>query len=137
MGVNGTANAAFESAVKASMEKWAAVGTSAQAEMPFISAEQLNAYFSQPSAALSATNPVQQIAEQLWIDAYLNGFEAWAGWKRLGFPQLRPGPSVLSAIPVRYVYSDNEQNNPKLIEWIQQNMDGKMPTHNTKVWFQP
>lgn len=137
MGVNGTANAAFESAVKASMEKWAAVGTSSQAEMPFISAEQLNAYFSQPSAALSATNPVQQIAEQLWIDAYLNGFEAWAGWKRLGFPQLRPGPSVLSAIPVRYVYSDNEQNNPKLIEWIQQNMDGKMPTHNTKVWFQP
>jgi hypothetical protein len=137
MGVTGSAPATYLAAVKASLEKWPAVGSASRAETPFISEEQINLYLAQPSAALSGTNPIRQIAEQLWIDSYLNGFEAWADWRRLGFPELRPGPSVLSPIPVRYVYSDNEQNNPNLIQWVQDNMGGKMPTHNTKVWFQP
>lgn len=137
MGVSGTAATVYLAAVKASLEKWPAVGSATQSETPYISEEQKKAYLDQPSAALSTVNPGQQIAEQLWIDAYLNGYEGWAGWRRLGYPQLVPGPSVLSQIPVRYVYSDNEQNNPNLILWVQQNMGGKMPTHNTKVWFQP
>jgi hypothetical protein len=137
MGVTGTAAAAYLAAVKASLEKWQQVGSASRSETPYISADQVSAYLAQPAVALSSADPIQQIAEQLWIDAYLNGFEAWAGWRRLGYPQLRPGPSVLSQIPVRYVYSDNEQNNPNLIEWVQQNMGGTMPTHNTKVWFQP
>lgn len=137
MGVSGIAADAYLAAVKASLEKWPAVGSATQAETPFISEEQKKAYLDQPSAVLSASNPIQQIAEQLWIDAYLNGFEGWAGWRRLGYPQLVPGPTVLSPIPVRYVYSDNEQNNPNLILWVKENMANKMPTHNTKVWFQP
>lgn len=137
MGVNGTAAEAYLLAVKAALEKWPAMGSANQTETPYISEEQKKAYLDQPVATLSATNPIQQIAEQLWIDAYLNGFEGWAGWRRLGYPQLVPGPTVLSPIPVRYVYSDNEQNNPNLILWVKDNMGGKMPTHNTKVWFQP
>ncbi len=137
MGVTGVAQTIYLDAIKSSLKKWPAVGSASRAETPFISEEQINLYLAQPSVALSGANPIQQIAEQLWIDSYLNGFEAWADWKRLGFPQLRPGPSVLSPIPARYVYSDNEQNNPNLIQWVQQNMGGKMPTHNTKLWFQP
>lgn len=137
MGVTGVAAEVYLAAVKASMDKWAAVGSATQTETPFITEERKKAYLDQPSNTLSASNPIQQIAEQLWIDAYLNGFEGWASWKRLGFPQLVPGPTVLSPIPVRYVYSDNEQNNPNLILWVKENMGNKMPTHNTKVWFQP
>lgn len=137
MGVNGTAADVYLAAIKASLEKWPAVGTATQTETPYISEEQKKAYLDQPSVALAPSNQLQQIAEQQWIDAYLNGFEGWAGWRRVGYPALVPGPSVLSPIPVRYVYSDNEQNNPNLILWVQQNMGGKMPTHNTKVWFQP
>lgn len=137
MGVNGSAGDVYMDAVKASLEKWPAIGSATQSETPFISEEQKKAYLGQSSVGLSTTNPLKQIAEQLWIDAYLNGFEGWAGWRRLGFPELIPGPTVLSQIPVRYVYSDNEQNNPNLLLWVKENMAGKMPTHDTKVWFQP
>ncbi|WP_039866862.1 SusD/RagB family nutrient-binding outer membrane lipoprotein [Pedobacter sp. BAL39] len=136
MGVNGTAAAAYLDGIKASFDKWNA-GSGVQADAPFISDAQKTAYFDQAGVALSADNPIKQIAEQLWMDSFLNGFEGWAGWRRLQFPQLAVGPSVLSPIPVRYVYSDNEQNNPNLIQWVNETMDGKMPTHNVKVWFQP
>ena len=78
-----------------------------------------------------------QIAEQYYIDSFLNGFEGWASWRRTGVPNIQPGPSVRTNIPVRYVYSDNEQNNPKLVDWVNEHMGGKMPDHNVKVWFQP
>jgi len=135
-GVNGDAAAAYQDGIRASFDKWAA-GTGAQADAPFISDAQKNAYFQQSNVGLSGANPIKQIAEQLWIDAYLNGFEGWAGWRRLKFPEIVPGPTVLSPIPVRYVYSDNEQNNPNLIQWVNENMGSKMPDHNVKVWFQP
>ncbi|MBW8683004.1 SusD/RagB family nutrient-binding outer membrane lipoprotein [Chitinophaga rhizophila] len=136
MGVSGDAATVFQEAIRASFDKWPA-GAGNIASAPFISAEQQTAYFNQPSTILHPSTAIQQIAEQLWIDSYLNGFEGWAGWRRLGYPVLKAGPSVLAPIPVRYVYSDNEQNNPNLVEWINQTMDGKMPTHDTKVWFQP
>jgi hypothetical protein len=136
MGVSGDAATVYKDAITASFNKWN-VGTGAAASAPYITDAQKTAYFAQASTALQPATATQQIAEQLWIDSYLNGFEGWAGWRRTGFPVLRVGPSVLSAIPVRYVYSDNEQNNPKLLEWIDANMNGQMPTHNTKVWFQP
>jgi hypothetical protein len=127
MGVQGDAAAAYRAAVDASFDKWGAA----------ISQVQKDAYWNIPSNTFNSSRGIEQIADQLFIDSYLNGFEAWASWRRLGFPKLQPGPSVLSPIPVRYVYSDNEQNNPKLIDWINQHMGGKMPDHNVKVWFQP
>ena len=135
-GVNGDAATAYQDGIRASFDKWTA-GTGTQADAPFISDAQKNAYFQQANVGLSGTNPIRQIAEQLWIDSYLNGFEGWAGWRRLKFPEIVPGPTVLSPIPVRYVYSDNEQNNPNLIQWVNEHMGGKMPDHNVKVWFQP
>jgi hypothetical protein len=137
MGVSGTAGQTYMAALKASLEKWPAAGSASQTETPFISEAQKNEYLAQPGVALSSTDQIKQIAEQLWIDSYLNGFEAWSSWRRLAYPQIVPGPSVLAQVPVRYTYSDNEQNNPNLILFVQQTMGGKMPTHNTKVWFQP
>lgn len=67
----------------------------------------------------------------------MNGFEGWASWRRTGIPTIKPGPSILANIPVRYVYSDNEQNNPSLLDWVNANMGGKMPNQNVKVWIQP
>lgn len=137
MGVNGSAAITYRDAVKASFDKWWQVGAASQIETPYISEAQKTAYFVQEGVELSANTAIKQIAEQLFIDSFLNGFEGWAGWRRLGYPQIVPGPSVLSAVPVRYVYSDNEQNNPNLVKWVNDNMGGKMPDQNVKVWFQP
>jgi hypothetical protein len=132
--ISGNVNETYLQGVRASFDKWPAT---ASTEVHFISEAQKMQYFSRADVGLSTTEPMKQIAEQLWLDSYLNGFEGWSGWRRTGFPQIVPGPSVLARIPVRYTYSDNEQNNPMLIEWINQTMSGQMPTHNTKVWFQP
>lgn len=132
--ISGNANDTYLQGVRASFDKWPATTAT---EVPFISDSQKTIYFARADAGLSTTEPLKQIAEQLWLDSYLNGFEGWSGWRRTGFPQIVPGPSVIARIPVRYTYSDNEQNNPMLIEWVAQHMGGQMPNHNTKVWFQP
>ncbi|WP_037499709.1 SusD/RagB family nutrient-binding outer membrane lipoprotein, partial [Sphingobacterium deserti] len=137
MGVNGNVADVYQRAVNASFDKWKQVGSLTQTQSPFIDEAQKTAYWSVPANAYNAQRGMTQIAEQYYIDSFLNGFEGWASWRRTGIPQIKPGPSVLSAIPVRYVYSDNEQNNPSLVDWVNENMGGKMPDHNVKVWFQP
>lgn len=135
--ISGDAAATFSAAVKASMDKWHRVAQDDQTTTPYISDDLKSVYFAQETIKFNSNKAIEQIAEQLWIDTYLNGFEGWASWRRTGYPQIVPGPSVLSPIPVRYVYSDNEQNNPNLIQWVSETMDGQMPDHNVKVWFQP
>jgi hypothetical protein len=136
MGVTGDAATVYRDAVTASFDKWP-VGTGAAASAPYISEAQKAAYFAQPGVALQPATALKQIGEQLWIDAFLNGYEGFASWRRTGYPVLKVGPSITAAIPVRYVYSDNEQNNPNLLQWLKETAGGVMPTHDTKVWFQP
>lgn len=53
---------------------------------------------------------LRQIALQKWIALYGNGPEAYAEWRRTGFPNLEPGPAALFAdIPVRLPYPTVEQ----------------------------
>ncbi|MDM8177901.1 SusD/RagB family nutrient-binding outer membrane lipoprotein [Olivibacter sp. LS-1] len=137
MGVQGDAAAVYLEGIAASLAKWPQVGQASNEETPYISQAETTGFLRRTDIALREETALQQIAEQQWIDAFLNGYEAWASWRRTGYPQLKPGPSVLAPIPVRYVYSDNEQNNPNLIQWVNDTMGGNMPTHNTKVWFQP
>ena len=137
MGVNGSAADVYRDAVNASFDKWAQVGSQTQAQSPYIDGNQKTAYWAVAANVYDASRGLEQIAEQYFIDSFLNGFEGWASWRRTGIPEIHPGPSVLSAIPVRYVYSDNEQNNPSLVEWVEEHMGGTMPDHNVPVWFQP
>ena len=137
MGVQGDLATIYKQAVDASFAKWSQVGNTSQTENPYIDETQMSSYWSYTKNGYDASKGIVQIAEQYFIDSFLNGFEGWATWRRIGVPSIKPGPSVLAKIPVRYVYSDNEQNNPKLIEWVNINYSGKMPDQNVKVWFQP
>jgi hypothetical protein len=44
----------------------------------------------------------------------MNGFEAWAEWRRTGFPEIIAGPNSLEGqggrIPVRFIYPLKEGN---------------------------
>lgn len=137
MGVQGDAAAVYLDALAASLAKWPQVGQASNEETPYISSAEAASFLTHDDVILQGERALQQLAEQQWVDAFLNGYEGWASWRRTGYPKLQPGPSVLAPIPVRYVYSDNEQNNPNLIKWVNEQMGGTMPTHNTKVWFQP
>lgn len=124
----GNAEEEYAKGVKASLEKW-----------KDISPEQAQAYLSQPDIRLSShkSTALEQIGVQCWIDSFLNGFEGYASWRRTGVPQLKPSASVLSPIPVRYVYSDTEMGNPNLVAWIQEHYGRKVVYLTDKVWFQP
>lgn len=125
--ISGDAGAEYQKAVKASFAKWNAITDGEISTYLAVSGNQLSA---------NAGEAMQQVGEQLWIDNFLNGYEAFANWRRLGIPGLKVGPSVQGKIPVRYIYSDNEQNNPNLVIWAEQKL-GRMFNETDPVWFQP
>ena len=51
------------------------------------------------------------IGEEKWIALFNNGFDAWAEFRRTGYPNLKPAPSALNGgvIPRRLQYPVNEQ----------------------------
>lgn len=81
----GTAQGYYEAGVRAHMEQMAsydpASAVPAGAIQPYIEAN-----------PFSAAMALQQINTQYWIASFLNGPEAWANFRRSGFPQLTPNP---------------------------------------------
>lgn len=78
--------------------------------------DQVAAYLAQAKVKFktSGTKEEQlaQIAMQKWFASYLqDSFEAWADWRRLGIPELKPGPgSLISDIPRRRMYHTDDYN---------------------------
>lgn len=63
---------------------------------------------------LSGTDEQQleQIMTQKWISLFMRSYEAYAEWRRTGYPKLTPGPNkgtTNGQIPRRAVYSGNER----------------------------
>lgn len=72
-----------------------------------------NSYVAQPEVAYTAADAIEKISIQRWIALYLNGYEAWAEWRRTGYPELDPGPAPLSIdqqIPRRQAYTTSERD---------------------------
>ncbi len=65
--------------------------------------------------AYDANNGMQQIAEQYWAATFLNEYEAFANWRRTGYPALTattfPGDITGSKIPRRLRYPVGEYSN--------------------------
>jgi hypothetical protein len=57
-----------------------------------ISNADINAYRSQPAVAYNATDALKLINTQYWIVNLRNGTEAFANFRRTGFPALTPNP---------------------------------------------
>lgn len=76
-----------------------------------VSSTDISKYLAQNSVAYSSQNFKKSIGEQKWIALYGQGIEAFAEWRRLDFPQLKPAFSgVLNgAFPVRLTYPTGEQ----------------------------
>ncbi len=71
----------------------------------------LAAYLLQPSVAYTPADAIKQIAYQRWVHLYMNGYEAWAEWRRTGYPILDPAPNNGGIpIPRRQAYPTSEQN---------------------------
>ncbi|GAA4465883.1 SusD/RagB family nutrient-binding outer membrane lipoprotein [Nibrella saemangeumensis] len=90
----------YEEAIKASMEMYGVYTEAAYA-----------AYLAQPDIAYNDAKAIEQIAMQRWIVLFYNGNEAWAEWRRTGFPVLTPAKNPfnnLTDVPRRLAYPTTE-----------------------------
>lgn len=93
--------------------------------------------------ALSFTNltdeqKLEKIAEQKWISLFGRNMEAFAEWRRLGYPKLTAGPnpgSTNGQIPRRALYSSDEAalNEANLQEAVSRLSNGD--SFLSKVWW--
>lgn len=86
--------------------------------------------------AYDPANAIEQIATQRWIHLYLDGWEAWAEWRRTGFPVLTAGPNSANpaGIPRRLVYpaADKTVNTENYNAVVAQQGPDNL---NTRVWW--
>jgi hypothetical protein len=100
--IDGDAQSLYEDGIRASWRQWGVYDEDA-----------FNTFIAQPDVAYNADNAMELIHNQKWVALYLNGLEAWAEWRRTGYPELEPAPDPLSdlpEIPVRQAYPTSERD---------------------------
>ncbi|QHV95796.1 SusD/RagB family nutrient-binding outer membrane lipoprotein [Spirosoma endbachense] len=77
-----------------------------------ITAADMDAYLT--ANPFDATNALNQINSQYWVASLLNGPEAWANWRRSGYPALAPNPypgkTIKGDFIHRLTYPSNERS---------------------------
>lgn len=68
-------------------------------------------YITQGSVTYNPSDALQKIAEQKWVTLFTQGFEAWAEWRRVGYPELTIAIDAYeNEIPSRYKYNSDESS---------------------------
>jgi hypothetical protein len=84
-----------------------------------------------------AGNEVEQINYEYWIASFLNGQEAWANFRRSGYPDLGvnpfPGKTVNWITRLPYPPSEYVVNNDNVQEAV--SSQGGADNLDTKVWW--
>jgi Starch-binding associating with outer membrane len=108
-------------------------GITAHMQMLGVPAAAIATYLAQPRVQYAG---LPSIGLQKWIALYGNGPEAWAEWRRTGYPNLRAGPDALNdgRIPIRLPYPTIEQSlNGENLAEAQSRQGGA--TINSPVWW--
>ncbi|CAN5806662.1 SusD/RagB family nutrient-binding outer membrane lipoprotein [soil metagenome] len=97
----------YETGIKLSFEQWGVAAPS-------------DAYFTQTAVAFSSPAGtganLKQIATQRYVATYPDGTQAWAEWRRTGYPALTPAEDAVNdskQIPRRYTYATSEYGTNK------------------------
>ncbi|MGF7040821.1 SusD/RagB family nutrient-binding outer membrane lipoprotein [Mucilaginibacter lappiensis] len=105
--ISGTASTYYNNGVKAAMDQFASYDAAA-----VISSDAQNAYLNNPVNAYADANALKLINTQYWITSFGNGAEAWANFRRSGFPALSPntypGKQIKGNFVRRYTYPQTE-----------------------------
>jgi hypothetical protein len=124
--ITGNVKQLYEDAIKASMEQW-----------HVYTAADFNAYKAGTNVAFTDAKALELIGTQKWLALYYQGGEAWAEWRRTGFPVLKTPAKPLNTsgkIPNRYGYPTSEAtlNQANYDEAVKrQGPDAQ----ETKVWW--
>ncbi|MCF8714601.1 SusD/RagB family nutrient-binding outer membrane lipoprotein [Joostella atrarenae] len=88
----------YESAIENSILQWTG-STDAVAD-----------FMMESGIAFDDSMAIEQIATQRWVHLFMFGYEAWAEWRRTGFPDIMVSPNG-AEVPNRLSYPDNEAFN--------------------------
>jgi hypothetical protein len=126
----GTAREHYEAGIRASLAMYG-----------FTDPSTVQDYLEQPAVAwdpsASGAQKLEQIITQKWLATFTQGFEAWAEYRRTGYPDLQPIPGsgeTGGAVPSRLLYPNVERttNTPNVNEAAQR-IGGDDVT--TDVWW--
>lgn len=93
-------------------------------------------YKANPAVQYDASNFKKSIGDQKWIALFGQGLEAFAEWRRLDYPELKPAVAgaLNGNMPVRFIYPGTEQSlNPEHYQAAVANQGPDLLT--TKLWF--
>ncbi len=96
--ISGSAETFYNKAIKKSILQWTE------------STNGYSAFISQPRIAFNPATAIKQIAIQRYVHLYMNGYEAWSEWRRLGYPKTMNKP-LGRAVPLRLMYTTAEKLN--------------------------
>lgn len=119
----------YNKGVKASMQMYTPYNPTLM-----VSDEQVSTYLTLYPYGVSK-HALEMIGEQLWVNHFFNWWEAWADWRRTGFPKLiptnYPGNATGGTIPQRLKYPNREViGNPQF------DAGATQPDNlTTKLWF--
>lgn len=93
------------------------------------------ALIAQPSVAYTPANGMERIATQRWVHLYMHGFEAWAEYRRTGFPVMATVDG--KAVPARQTYTTDESfnNANNYREAIKRQFGGTLDDPYGRVWW--
>ncbi len=117
------AKAAYDLAIEQSVRQWTGSTTG------------LSNLLTQTEVAYNPARALEQIALQRYVHLFMHGYEAWAEWRRTGYPNnlVTPGGK---AVPTRLGYPDNEDfNNKENYRSAIQRQFGGQNTLYGKVWW--
>lgn len=124
--INADAASLYEQGIKASLEQQGVTDQTAIA-----------AYLAQDGVKYDASRWYEKIGWQKWIAYYGQGPDAFTDWRRLGYPNLKPGPnSALNEgeMPRRFFYPSTEQSlNGENYKLAVKNQGADEIT--TRLWF--
>jgi hypothetical protein len=96
----------------------------------------ITTYLNTAAVKYDASNYKKSIGNQKWIALFGQGLEAFAEWRRLDYPQLKPAVAgtLNGKLPVRFIYPGTEQTlNGTSYQAAVANQGADVLT--TKLWF--
>lgn len=122
-GGDSEAEANYKMAIEQSLLQW--TGSSAGAA----------AFLTQPGIAYNPATAIEQIATQRWVHLFMHGYEAWAEWRRTGFPNDLVSPAG-AAVPRRQIYVEAERfnNTTHYNEAVQRQFGGQESLYG-RIWW--